>query len=122
MRKRWLEVFTFISCAIQESHVFVDEGERDVASGAVTLFCDDEFGFALLFFFVFFGFRIVSGASKKAYKIGILLDGAGFTKVGDSGTTGSCARFTSSGFRVPVELSEYDDGDVELLSDTFYAC
>lgn len=98
-----------------EAHEFLDEGERDVAGGSVSVFGDDEFGEA----FVFFPFLIVVGvvflAVEEADHVGVLLDGAGFPEVGHAG--GAAALFGA-----PVELGEDDDGDLEFLGDGFEAC
>ncbi len=62
----------------------VQEGQIDRPGRAVTLFTDDQFGYA--FIGVVFGFVIDLVPVDEADKIGILLNGPGFPEVGELGT------------------------------------
>jgi len=109
-----------------EAHEARDKGEGDVAGGAVTVFGNDEFGFAA-FFFVFLDFFasvfgdfvfVVCLTVEEANHVGVLLDGAGFTKVRHTGNSEGVA---GPVFGTTVELGKDDDGDAELFGEGFEA-
>ena len=82
-------------------------GKVDGAGGAVSLFGDDDLGFA---FEVFVFAVVVLLAVDEADDVGVLLDGAGFAEVGEERLLVAGALLGASG-----ELGEGYDGDAEFL-------
>ncbi len=112
--------FVGVGLAFDEAHGVVDEAEVDVVRGAVTVFGEDEEGLAFFggFFFFVFDFHFatgVVGTGEEANHVGVLLDGTGFTEVGENGAL-AFALFDGT-----VELGEDDDGDVEFFGEAFEA-
>ena len=94
-----------------EAGELAQEGEGDFAGGAVTLLGDDQFGLAPLLGFLFIILGIVGGAVEESHDIGILLDGAGLTEIGDARLP------VSTVFGFTVKLGENDDRYFKFLGE-----
>ena len=85
------------------------EGQGHFTGRAVPLLGNDELGFAVkaLFFFIV---GVDLGTHEETDEVGILLDRTGFPQIAHP-------RLAAAGVRIPVQLGEDDDGDVQLFGD-----
>ena len=90
------------------------EIEFDFADGAMTVFCDDELGYVCRDE-VRFVLVIIIDTVEEHDHIGVLLDGAGFAKVGENRT-----RVVTAGYGTG-ELSKGDNRDFQFASELFQA-
>src|SRR5690606_27218562 len=95
-----------------EARVLLEEGQRHVADGTVTLLGDDQRRAALALLALFVVVRVVLLTHKQADEIGVLLDGSGLTKIAQ---TRAALRVATALFRITIELREHDDRDLQLL-------
>jgi hypothetical protein len=117
-RARILLLLGALDGGVLEAGIFLEESQRHIASGAVSLFGDDESGLAGGFFFGFLVFSVIFVADEESDDVGILLDGAGFAEIAEARTAGAgaCALLG-----VSVQLGQNDDGEFELFSEGFDA-
>ncbi len=104
--------------AVFEPGELFEEGEGDVADGAVALLGDDEGGFAFGFLFLLVAVGVVFLADEEGDDIGVLLDAAGLAEIAEAG---AAFAFAGAVFRVTIELGEDDDGDGEFFCQSFDA-
>ena len=99
---------------IGEFRLFLDEAQLDILHGPVTVLGHDDFGGSGLQFdpVLVVVDAVVFGPVDEGYDVGVLLDGARFTQVGELRALVAAARLHRT-----VELREGDDRNIELLGD-----
>src|SRR5579863_1374087 len=93
-------------CEVLETHELLDIHERNLAGRAVALLAHDHLYHAFLL-----ARLVVLGPVQQKYRIGILLDGAGFAQVGQA------RAMVLAIFRTAVNLGESDDRNLELTRE-----